>query len=197
MVWLSQHLRRELQISAYLKANPDSTEYIKGKIKNELARLDEKREWEDTLAYGKNEQNDLGKRTARLRRYIQKESSGLYVEDAKKLLKRLQEEEQGVKRSRRLADIQRKKELEQRKWNEINAVIRNREINVFDRIRSLESYISENSSGRSISSISSVISVGSHSHLTISKASTPASTMEPWLRSEASNLNLTWLLGVM
>ncbi|MCD6298095.1 MAG: protein kinase [Deltaproteobacteria bacterium] len=134
--------------SDYLKANPGSTEYIKGKIKNELARLDEKREWENTLAYGKNEQNDLGKRISRLRRYIGKESTGLYVEDAKKLLKRLQKEEQGVKRNRRLADIQRKKELEQRKWNEINAVIRNREIYVFDRIRSLESYISQSPSAK-------------------------------------------------
>ena len=134
--------------SAYLKANPDSTEYIKGKIKSELARLDEKREWENTLAYGKNEQNDLGKRISRLRHYIGKESSGLYVEDAKTLLKRLQKEEQGVKRSRRLADIQMKKDLEQRKWNEINAIIGNREINVFDRIRSLESYIRQNSSGK-------------------------------------------------
>jgi len=134
--------------SAYLKANPDSTEYMKGKIKNELARLDEKREWENTLAYGKNEQNDLSKRINRLRRYIGKESAGLYVEDAKKLLKRLQKEEQGVKRSLRLAGIQREKELEQRKWNEINAVIRNREINVFDRMRRLESYISQNSSGK-------------------------------------------------
>ena len=132
----------------YLKTNPDSTEYIKGKIKNELARLDEKREWENTLAYGKNEQNDLGKRIKRLRYYIGKESTGLYVEDAKMLLKRLQKEEQGVKRSRRLSDIQMKKELEQRKWNEINAFIRNLEINVFARIRSLESYISQNSSGK-------------------------------------------------
>jgi hypothetical protein len=134
--------------SEYLKANPDSTEYIKGKIQNELARLDEKRTWENTLAYGKNEQNDLEKRIDRLRHYIGKEATGLYVEDAKKLLKRLQEEEQGVKRNRRLADIQREKEQEQRKWDEINAVIRNREINVFDRIRSLESYISQNSSGK-------------------------------------------------
>jgi protein kinase-like protein/uncharacterized protein DUF1566 len=134
--------------SEYLKANPDSTDYIKGKIKNELARLDEKREWENTLAYGKNEQNDLGKRINRLRNYIEKESTGPYVDDAKMLLKRLQKEEQGAKRDRRLADIQRKKELEQRKWNEINDVIRNREISVFDRIRSLESYISQNSSGK-------------------------------------------------
>jgi serine/threonine protein kinase/predicted DNA-binding ribbon-helix-helix protein len=134
--------------SEYLKANPDSTEYIKGKIKNEVARLDEKREWENTLAYGKNKQNDLGKRINRLRRYIGKESTGPYVEDAKMLLKRLQKEEQGVKRSLRLADMQREKELEQKTWNEINAVIRNREINVFDRIRSLEGYISQNSSGK-------------------------------------------------
>lgn len=134
--------------SQYLKANPDSTGYIKSKIRNELDRLDKKREWENTLAYGKNKQNDLGKRINRLRRYIEKKSTGLYVEDAKMLLRRLQKEEQGVKQSRRLADIQRKKELEQKKWNEINDVIGNREINVFARIRSLESYISQNSSGK-------------------------------------------------
>ncbi len=131
----------------YLKANPDSTEYTKGKIKSELARLDEKREWENTLAYCKNEQNDLGKRIKRLRRFIERGSTGPYVKDGKKLLKRLQREEQGVKRSLRLADIQRNKELEQRKWNGIKAFIGNREINVFDRIRRLESYISLNASG--------------------------------------------------
>jgi hypothetical protein len=53
-----------------------------------------------------------------------------------------------VKRSRRLAEKQRKKELEQRTWNEINRLIKNREINVFERIRSLETYIGQNSSGK-------------------------------------------------
>lgn len=80
----------------YLEMNPDSSQ--KDKIRNEIAKIDKKlqkkREWETIVAYRRDQQRDVSGRIKEVRKYVAQNPSGQYVEDAKKILKRLQTEKQ-------------------------------------------------------------------------------------------------------
>lgn len=85
----------------YLKTNPDSSE--KKNIENELAKLEEKldakRKWDTIAAYSQDNQIRVSRRMHKLKRYIRNNSSGPYVEDAKKMLGQLQSEIQAKRKN--------------------------------------------------------------------------------------------------
>jgi len=83
----------------YLATHPDSS--IRAAIEYELVeieyQLEDKKLWENAVAFSKDKQNDISTRINYLERYIRKNSSGPYVKPAKKMLKQLQSEKRTIR----------------------------------------------------------------------------------------------------
>jgi hypothetical protein len=125
----------------YLDKQPPA--YLKAKIKQEILRLDRKREWESVKAYSRNGGVEMSRRIDRLDRYIQAHPGSWYAAEAEKLLKELKQQ----KKTAVASAAARRREQEKREWQEINAVIANPGIPIFERIRRMESYVAQNPSG--------------------------------------------------
>ena len=102
----------------YLGKNPDSS--VRKKLENELATLEErlaaKQKWDAIAAYSQDEQIQISTRMYKLKRYIRKNSSGPYVEDAKLILGQLQSEIQARRqRQIELLEEQQQARLQQEK----------------------------------------------------------------------------------
>ncbi|MBT8374774.1 MAG: DUF1566 domain-containing protein [Deltaproteobacteria bacterium] len=102
----------------FLAKHPNTDK--KDAIEKDLSRIakiiNELKKWERVLVYSKNEKNQLAKRIYELENYINYNPSGPYVDPAKKILRRLQTENQTIKqkqigqqRSREQARIRQEK----------------------------------------------------------------------------------------
>ncbi len=124
----------------YLETNPDSSE--KEKLEKELVKLEgkieDKKQWETIAAYSKDEQIEVSNRIYKLKRYIRKNPSGSYIEDAKVILEDLQSEKQAIRQRQIIAqqkmqqarlqqEKERKKKEEQRIQMEMDRIQGERE----------------------------------------------------------------------
>ena len=124
----------------YLETNPDSIE--RKNLENELAKLEEKldakRKWDALAAYSQDNQIRISRRMQKLRRYIRKNSSGPYVEDAKMMIGQLQSEIQAKrknqielqekkKQARLQQEREREKKEQERLQRERNRILAQRE----------------------------------------------------------------------
>jgi ubiquitin-protein ligase/peptide methionine sulfoxide reductase MsrA len=77
----------------YVEANPDAS--VRTSIRKKIDILDEKlrnrNEWEEILAYIKSEEDDLGERISRLKKYVTQNPSGEHLEEATQEMKVLEE----------------------------------------------------------------------------------------------------------
>ena len=116
----------------FLAKHPNTDK--KDEIENELSRIgkqiSEIKKWEKVLIYSKNEQHSLSKKIYELENYISYNSSGPYVDYAKKILTRLQTTNRSLKqqqmekhRSGQQAQIQREKDRIEREGNKIKTML--------------------------------------------------------------------------
>ena len=116
----------------YLEGNPDSS--VKMRIKNRVDRLDEtllhENEWKKMLAYVESGKNNIGDRIRRIETYMAQNASGENLEEAKELLKELEEERDVTA------------------WKEIIRSCRNSQISLASKIDLLEGFVQRNVSGR-------------------------------------------------
>jgi len=86
----------------YLEENPETPE--NDKILFELRKIESKiagkKEWENVVAFSKNQAVNVFERERKLKRYITQNPSGPFVEDAKKVLKQLEAEKLTAKGDR-------------------------------------------------------------------------------------------------
>jgi hypothetical protein len=103
----------------YLATHPGSS--IRAAIEYELVeieyQLEDKKIWENAVAFSKDKQNDISTRISYLERYIRKNSSGPYVKPAKKMLKQLQSEKQII-RQREIEEQQKNQQARLQKEKE-------------------------------------------------------------------------------
>ena len=127
--------------TAYLEAHPDVTGYMSGKIRGELRRLEKKREWELLAAAGENGRADLSGRIDRLDRYVRRNPSGKYTAAARAFLKRLRAERRRRLQTEQRLAAEKRRSLEDGRWNRVLAAVEDPGINVFERIRRMETYL--------------------------------------------------------
>ena len=121
----------------YLKTGPPP--YLKGKIQNEIARLERRRQWQSLLAFVADKNIDRARKIERLKAYLEAHPGGAYKGKAESLLRDLEKKEQAALAS---AEV-RRREREKREWQNLSAMAANSEINVFERIKTLEDYIEQ------------------------------------------------------
>ena len=116
----------------YLEDHPDSS--VRMKLRNRVDRLDEmilnKNEWEKMLAYVESDKNTLGDRIGRIETVIAQNASGEHLEEAKRVLKELEEKGDTVA------------------WKEIIRSWRGSQISVATKIDLLEGFVKQNVSGK-------------------------------------------------
>jgi outer membrane protein assembly factor BamD (BamD/ComL family) len=119
----------------YLAANPDTS--ARTRIIKELDVLDEKisniNAWEEIRAYIQSEENDLGQRVSRLKKYVVQNPSGEHLEEATQKLKELEERR----------DIM--------SWRKTAQSCANAQISIEKKIGLLEGFLQRNVSGMYVS----------------------------------------------
>lgn len=119
----------------YLKDHPDS--YVKTEIGNRVDGLDQKikgeGEWDKLRAYVASEENDVGERISALEKYVARNPSGKYLEQATQKLRELQE-----KRDVML-------------WKEVIATCRDSKTTVEKKVALVEDFVKKNASGKHLS----------------------------------------------
>lgn len=133
----------------YLKANPESTSYIRGEITRALDELDRKialrdkeiSEWKRLSDLAKNSRVRLSDKIRGIEKYLRDFPSGQYVTDAKNLLTRLQSEKADEDERMRV-----KQELDA--WQKTLAEGKNPRINFQTRIQRVKDYIDDYPNGR-------------------------------------------------
>lgn len=128
----------------YLNAKPEMSSYLRTIISKEIADLDaliqkqiqEKKEWEELVAFCNNPQIDIDKRFYRVESYVNRYPSSPNISEAKAIYEKLRLE-------KKARDEQLRLEQETREWQKLLASVKNTQLSITERIAIVEQFMKE------------------------------------------------------
>ncbi len=133
----------------YLRLNPEVSSQMRKDIAGDVEEIEKRREiyqnrkkaWEDTAAYCTNDKNPVSKRLERIENYVQTNTAGPYMEEAKALLEKVRAEKE--KEDLRLFSAK-----EESAWRKLVTDARNDRISLADRIDKTKTFLKTYGSGK-------------------------------------------------